>query len=195
MNKVLNFIILPYLLSTIASAQDVASGQRFELTELLRLNQNTTGQFAQVFVPDYFIAPEDGKFTLVFHLHSASWAAEDLVYKTHVNAVLFNIHLGAFSSPYRNYFQDSSKFSIIQQNIRAVLQNNDLIEKPQIKMLIMTSFSAGYAGIREILKTRAYYDQISALALADGLHCDSDSSLMVEGTASILALIFSESLK
>jgi hypothetical protein len=144
------------------------------LTTELQLNQNTTDQFCQVFVPNYFKAEDNGKFTLVFHLHSASWAAEDEVYKAQTNAVLFNIHLGALSSPYRSYFQDSNKFKLILEKVIAVLQNNNIIANPQIETLVVTSFSAGYAGVREIFKTQAYYDQIKALALADGLHCNSD---------------------
>ncbi len=121
MKKVVSFIILLSLLSTVAFTQDVAIGQRFDLTLELQLNQNTSGQFVQVFVPDYFRAPEDGKVMLVFHLHSASWAAEDQVYKAQANAVLFNIHLGAFSNSYQNYFQDSNKCRLILDKVLAVL--------------------------------------------------------------------------
>ena len=162
------------LQSTFVFAQGVAVGQRFDLTSELQLNQNTTGQFAQIFIPNHFKVSDDGKFTLVFHLHSASWAAEDEVYKSQANAILFNIHLGALSSPYQSYFQDSEKFKIILQKVIMVLQNNNIIANPQIETLIVTSFSAGYAGVREIFATPAYYDQISALALADGLHCNYD---------------------
>ena len=177
MKKIVGFLIPFSLLSTFAFAQGVAIGKRFDLTSELQLNQNTTGQFAQVFVPNYIKAPDDGKFTLVFHLHSASWAAEDQVYKAKANVVLFNIHLGAFSSPYQNYFQDSNKFRLIQDKVLGVLQKNNIIANPQIETLIVTSFSAGYAGVREIFKTQSYYDQIKALALADGLHCNSDPVL------------------
>ncbi len=177
MKRLFSFLILLSLLSTSARSQGVAVGQRFDLTTELQLNQTTTGQFAQVFVPNYFKAPEEGKFILAFHLHSASWAAEDEVYKAQVNVVLFNIHLGAFSSSYQSYFQDSNKFRLILEKIITTLQNHNIIANPQIDTLIVTSFSAGYAGVREIFKTPAYYDQINALALADGLHCSSDPAL------------------
>lgn len=186
MKKVVSFVILLSLLSTVAFTQGVAIGQRFDLTLELQINQNASGQFAQAFVPDYFRAPEDGKFMLVFHLHGASWAAEDQVYKAQANAVLFNIHLGAFSSSYQNYFQDSNKFRLILDKVLAVLKNNNLIANPQIETLIMTSFSAGYAGVREIFKTQADYDQLKALALADGLHCSSDPALKEQQMKDIL---------
>lgn len=176
MNKITNIFILLSFLATSAYSQGTATGQRYDMTNELQLNQNTTGQFAQLFIPDYFVQPENGKFMLVFHFHSASWAAEDEVYKARANAVLFNIHLGALSSPYQNYFLDSNKFKIIQDKIVAALQNKNIIANPQIETIVVTSFSAGYAGVREIFKTQSYYDQIKALSLADGLHCSSNSA-------------------
>lgn len=158
-------------------SQGVGVGTRYDLTQKLNLS---SGQFAQIFVPDYFIPPADGKFTLVFHLHSASWAAEDQVYKSNTNAVLFNIHLGALSSPYQNYFSVQSRFNTILDTIISVLNVNGIIENPQIRYLIITSFSAGYAGVREIIKTVSYYNMITSIHLADGLHCSSDP-----GTAAI----------
>ena len=175
--KFMNLILLFILSTGFIYPQSVGVGERFDLTAKLNLG---SGQFAQLFVPDYFVPPVDGKFLLLFHLHSASWAAENQVYKSQSNAVLFNIHLGALSSPYQNYFSDPNKFSAILDTVLSVLSNNSIIQAPQIKYLVITSFSAGYAGLREILKTQSYYDMINAINLADGLHCSSDP-----GTASI----------
>ncbi len=159
-------------------AQGVGVGTRIDFTAKLNLNNGTSGQFAQLFVPDYFIAPANGDFTLVFHLHSASWAAEDEVYRSRVNAILFNIHLGGFSSSYQNYFALQSNFQKILDSVVAVLRARGIVNTPHINKLIVTSFSAGYAGVREMFKTAAYYNRINALTLADGLHCNSDSATM-----------------
>ncbi len=159
-------------------AQGVGVGTRIDLTTKLNLNNGTTGQFAQLFVPDYFVAPADGNFTLVFHLHSASWAAEDEVYRSHVNTILFNIHLGGLSSPYQSWFSNAANFQKILDTVVSVLRANNIIANPQIRRLIVTSFSAGYAGVREIFKSPTYYNRINALTLADGLHSNSDSATM-----------------
>jgi len=170
------FILLLTSFSLHVSAQGIGQGTRIDLTSKLGLNNGTTGQFAQLFIPDYYQAPTDGKFDLVFHLHSASWATEDQVYKANANAILFNIHLGGFSSSYQNYFVNQSYFQNILDTIIAILDRNEIISNPQIKHLIVTSFSAGYVGVREILKNSAYYNKINILTLADGLHCNSDSA-------------------
>lgn len=176
MKYLLKIFCLLILINGDVISQGVGVGTRYDLTQKLNLG---SGQFAQVFIPDYFIPPADGKYTLVFHLHSASWAAEDQVYKSNTNAVLFNIHLGSLSSPYQNYFSDQSKFNIILDTIKSVLSTNEIISEPEIKYLIITSFSAGYAGVREILKSISYYNLITAIHLADGLHCSSDPGIAV----------------
>jgi len=171
MKLLFEIFLLFFIVAADLKPQGVGVGERFDLTTKLNLG---SGQFAQLFIPDYFIPPADGKFILIFHLHSASWAAEDEVYKAHANAILFNIHLGALSSPYQNYFTDPAKFSIILDTALSVISSNEIISNPQIKYLIFTSFSAGYAGLREILKTGSYYNMINSINLADGLHCNSD---------------------
>ena len=170
------FILLISCFSLHVSAQGVGQGTRIDPTSNLGLNNGTTGQFAQLFIPDYYQAPSDGMFDLIFHLHGASWAAEDEVYKAKANAILFNIHLAELSSIYKNYFLDYANFPKILDDIIDILKEEGIISNPKISNLIITSFSAGYGGVREILKHNAYYDIIDAIALADGLHCDSDSA-------------------
>ncbi|MCK5033457.1 MAG: hypothetical protein KAS18_07480, partial [Calditrichia bacterium] len=175
--KIILILNLSFLSSELYS-QGVAIGTRIDLTSKLALNSGN-GQFAQLFISDYYAAPADGKYLFVFHLHSASWAAEDQVYRSNTNAILFNIHLGGFSSSYQNYFVDQSKFATIIDTVNSILQANQIIQNPQISELIMTSFSAGYAGVREIFKTATYYNQIDVLNLADGLHSSSYMPSMI----------------
>ncbi len=176
--RISKLLIVLFCVNTGIYSQGVAVGSRIDLTAKLQLNSGA-GQFAQVFIPDFFAIQSNDEFLLVFHLHSASWAAEDQVYKSNTNAVLFNIHLGGFSSSYQNYFVDQSKFQAILDTVISVLKTHAIMTNPQIKNVIVTSFSAGYAGVREIFKTASYYDQIDALNLADGLHCSSNQPTMV----------------
>ncbi len=177
MKKQFKYFTFFIFFATFTFAQGVAKGERINLTEKLNL---ASGQFAQLFIPDYFSPNDSGKYLLVFHLHSASWAAEDEVYKSHTNAILFNIHLGGFSSSYKNYFVNQSKFQTILDLIESELIGNSIIENPIVENLIVTSFSAGYAGVREILKNESYYGKVNAITLADGLHSNSTSSVMAE---------------
>jgi hypothetical protein len=178
---------LSLALSSFAFAQGISVGTRITMTQKLQLNSGA-GQFAQVFVPDYFRAPSDSALTLIFHLHGASWAAEDEVYKARMNAIVFNIHLGSFSSSYQNYFVDQSKFQLILDSILSVIHSRAIVPQPRIQYLILTSFSAGYAGVREVFKNSSYYARTNALTLADGLHCSSDSAARVTQMQDFLRL-------
>ena len=169
------FVFLIFL--SCSHSQGVGKGQRIDMTDILHLDRNG-GQFAQIFIPDYYV--QSGQtYDLVFHLHSASWAAEDEVYKAKANVILFNIHLGAFSSPYQSYFSQTDRFRAILDQIKSeLIQRRILPDSAKVRYLILTSFSAGYAGVREILKSDKYYQMITALHLADGLHSNSDPTTM-----------------
>jgi hypothetical protein len=156
----------------------VAAGQRIDCTAALPLNAVTTGQFAQLFIPEYYVPPPDGGYTLVVHLHSASWAAEDAVHRARASTVLFTIHLGALSSPYQSYFSRPDAFRQILDTVASVLRQRNIVATPGLRRLLVSSFSAGYAGVREILRSAEHYGSIDALMLADGLHSSLDSALM-----------------
>lgn len=173
--NVRRFFIFVLFFPCILIAQGVGIGTRIDLTSKLSL---TSGQFAQLFIPDYYVKPSDDSIMFVFHFHSASWAAEDQAYKTRANVILLNIHLGSLSSSYQNYFATQTNFQKILDTCLSVIKTNGIIANPKIKKLILTSFSAGYAGVREILKSSTYYNMIDALNLADGLHSNSDPGTM-----------------
>ena len=155
----------------------MGKGERIDFTDILKLDRSA-GQFAQIFVPDYY-RQEGSTFDLIFHLHSASWAAENEVYKARANVILFNIHLGAFSSPYQSYFSRSNRFRNILNLVKEELIRRTILpDSARLRYLIITSFSAGYAGLREILKSSTYYSKITAIHLADGLHSSSSQAAM-----------------
>jgi len=107
-------------------AQSQAQGHRHDLTAALGLSASG-GQFAQLFVPQYYSPPADGRFKLVFHFHSATWAAENALWRAGLNALLFNIHLGGFSSPYQSYFSHPQKFREILDTVLAQTARHGII--------------------------------------------------------------------
>lgn len=153
-------------LSTILSGEI----QRVDMTQKLGL---AAGQFAQLMIPDDYRVPANGHLKLVFHFHSATWAAEDIIFKSGINALLFNIHLGALSGSYSTPFADASLFNATLNAIQTEINNLNFGDSVFVDTLIVTSFSAGYGAVREILQTSAYYQKINALILADGLHTAS----------------------
>ncbi len=161
-----------FLLSMcLLSAEGAGVGQRFNLSSALQLG---TGQFAQLFVPDYCVGSTNSAVTLVLHLHGSSGAAEDMIYKPRANAILFNLHLNGLSGVYQTYFADQTKFPAITNLVLEVLRTNNIVANARMGKLVLTSFSAGYAGLREILKSPANYERTDAILLADSLYSSSD---------------------
>lgn len=110
---------------------------------------------------------------LFIHLHGKASFVQDAFLKSKLDGILFTIHLGVLSSPYRTAFSDTNYFKIILDEFvdRIEEELRFKISENQLK-IFMSSFSAGYAGIREILKQENYYRKIYGIILLDGLHTD-----------------------
>ena len=174
MNTLKTVLILVLIASSSLISQNIRDPKRIDLSSQLGLDSN---QYAQIFIPETF-KPGSKGFDLVFHLHGNSKTAETQIKKTEADAILFNIYLGLLSSPYREYFEDSTKFGIILNTVKDTLASSGIVDANEIDDFIITSFSAGYGGVREMLKYERYYRMIDVITLADGLHSDLDSALM-----------------
>ncbi len=98
---------------------------------------------------------------------------QDAFIKTNINGILITIHLGMFSGPYRITFSDSNFLqTILDEALERIKENKGIDFSEKRLNIFFTSFSAGYGGIREILKYEKYYDKIKGIILLDGLHTD-----------------------
>jgi len=142
------------------------TGQNFSNYKLIHLNK------AELLIPSNFDL-DTQKITIVIHLHGKSQLIQDLYVKNNFSFPLITIHLGMLSGPYRIAFSDSNFLMSILNEAIEKIGNEKRTDLSSTKLnLIFTSFSAGYGGIREILKNETYYNMISAIVLLDGLHSD-----------------------
>lgn len=117
---------------------------------------------------------------LIVHFHGAAWLAEWSAVRRNRRAAVLSIHLGAGSSVYSHAFADPQKFEqLLEEAARALFAEHP----PRFSPVVLTSFSAGYGAVREILKNRANWDRIDAVVLADSLH----TSYVPEGKPGPLA--------
>jgi hypothetical protein len=164
------------LLFGILSAQEPVPGLRIDLTDVLQLDASA-GQAAQLFIPDHIQSNRDEELLLVIHFHGAAGPVENAVTTTRAPVVLFTLHLAGLSSAYQNVFQDSGCFWWMLDMVLSRLYD-ELVLLPATDRLIVTSFSAGYGGVRELLRDPDIYASIQALVLADGLHSDLEPEAM-----------------
>lgn len=123
----------------------------------------------ELFVPAGYEAGEDGVH-LVLHLHGAAWAAERNLVRSGERAVLVTVVLQGLSAVYAELFGKPETLPAILDEARAKLGDLSVADQPQIGRLTVTSFSAGFGGVREMLKSQEAYDRIDALVMADSIH-------------------------
>ncbi|MBM4176204.1 MAG: hypothetical protein FJ213_08535 [Ignavibacteria bacterium] len=112
------------------------------------------------------------------HLHGSPKVVIENFAKLSVNGILISLHLGSLSSPYRLAFSDQTYFqATIDTALRILRDSIDNFSWHDAEKIYITSFSAGYGGVREILKNEKYYKKINTIILADGLHTDYVSDL------------------
>ncbi len=125
---------------------------------------------AVIFVPrDY--KPRSNQVDLVFHLHGAPAVVEKALLETGWNAVLVEFNRKGLSSVYTEPFSDPTLFSRLLEKTLDVVRTRKLADPPRLGRVVVSSFSAGFGGVREILKVPADFDRVDALILADSLYC------------------------
>jgi hypothetical protein len=137
---------------------DPPSGTRLEL------------KLGRLFVPKGYAAKE-GKVRVVVHLHGLPEVVERELLASQTEGVLVTVNLKSLSNAYRDQFQDRHALDRILKETTARLQELKIVPQPVIERVTVTSFSAGFGGVREMLKFEETYQRIDALILADSLYC------------------------
>jgi len=145
------------LLSLNKTPASVPPGRRFKLTE------------GQLFIPDGFI-PGSGEIDLTLHLHGAPTVVESNFLRAACFGVLVNVTLPGLSSDYTERFRDAGVFQRIFDETGAQLKAQNLAQGQRLRRVTVSSFSAGFGGVRELLKNAAVFDRIDALVMADSIY-------------------------
>jgi hypothetical protein len=131
-------------------------GERIKLTD------------GQLFIPEGY--QPKGEVPLTLHLHGAYWAAE----RNHVRAaqpgVLVTVVLPGLSAVYRDRFKTPEAFRRILDETTAKLRERTGDPDLRLGAVTLTSFSAGFGGVREILADAAAFERVGTLVMADSLY-------------------------
>jgi hypothetical protein len=123
----------------------------------------------QLFIPEDF-KPEGETVPLTLHLHGAFWAAEKNQVLAKQPGVLVTVVLPGLSAVYHQRFKDPQAFRRILDEATATLREK--LGRPQLEIgaVTVTSFSAGFGGVRQMLQDPPTFDRISTVVLADSLY-------------------------
>ena len=78
---------------------------------------------------------------------------------------MLTVNLGAASDVYREPFTDPAKF-------KKLIGEAEAASGVKFRTIVLSSFSAGYGGIREILRDKSNWPLITSVILADSLYAD-----------------------
>jgi len=145
------------LILTVIPTQEPA-GRRIDLPDEARL-----------FVPEGY-RPEGNRFDVILHLHGAATAVEPAVVTIGAPAVLVEFNRRGLSSVYAKPFNDPALFPRLLEDTRQALKTAGLADDPRLGRVVVSSFSAGFGGVRELLKVPEHFDRIDGLVMADSIY-------------------------
>jgi len=100
---------------------------------------------------------------LLFFFHGGTWLPEVAAARNHIAVV--TVQAGSGSSTYARLFENPDRFL-------ALLKEAESKAGARFGRILLGGWSAGCGAIRQILKTPAAYDRVSAVLLIDGIHTD-----------------------
>lgn len=108
---------------------------------------------------------------LWLHLHGDPRTVEQAFASLHTPGVLVNVTLPGLSKIYADYFSEPAAFDTLLREVTATLRRTAGLETWAPSMLTVSSFSAGFGGVRQLLRQPGAFERISVLVMADSIYC------------------------
>ncbi len=135
--------------------------------------QTNEGAWATLFLPDGWRVHPDGRAQLVVHFHTAAWfTIEEHLRRagTASTLPLLNFALGEGSATYGKPFQQPEHFQSWLRVVEKELVARGAPPHTRLVDVDVSSFSAGYGAVREILKLATNQVVIRRIVLCDSLY-------------------------
>ncbi len=157
-----------------ASAQTTADSPTRLPPSLAQLERLAVGKRHSLdrnvmFVPKGYRVPASGKVPLYIHFQGGVRIAEENFARMDRPGVLIASTLTGRSSAFSKPYSDAATFRSLLAAGAAIL--SDQFEAPvRFAPITITSFSAGYGAVREILAVPEFYSRIDNLVMADSIY-------------------------
>lgn len=143
----------------------------------------------QVLLPHQGGISKSGQFDVVIHFHGHEPIRKEFV-KTAKGIVLVGIDLGIGSGAYQAAFSSPATFTNLLASVEAAVAHHAGRKSAHIRKLALSSWSAGYGAIEQILRQPAA-KKVDAVILLDSLHAgyadEQTHTLKTEQVAPFLA--------
>ena len=164
-------LLASVLTAASASAQYPVAG----LTATGRSLTITAGSAWKVFIPSTYITRPGNVADVLMLLHGDPQTVWNNAKWANLNSIIITANYGAVSTAYSAPFiSNTSLFqNVLDQALAKVRLEADVPDNLQWDQLALASFSAGYAGVREILKNPTYRNDIDMLVAADTIYAST----------------------
>lgn len=127
------------------------------------------GKYTIYIPPDW---KPSGNLSLTVHFHGAAWFAIQEHLRRGLKEPLLAVYAGEGSSVYQRAFQDPDSWPTVLSHVMSELKTP---ANTQIGHIDVTSFSAGYGAVRELLKQELPQKHIRRIILADSMYASFTS--------------------
>lgn len=155
-------LLLPFLLNPLAAGPEPPTGRRAAL--------GIDG--AALFVPEDFAPGPSGRVDVLLHLHGATSVVEPALVEAGWPAtVLVTFNRKGLSRVYTEPFSERTLLPRLLEATRKSLKEMRVADDPKIGRLRLSSFSAGFGGVRAMLRDPESLARIDGLIMADSIYC------------------------
>lgn len=114
-----------------------------------------------------------GEVDVLVNFHGSAQAARSAAQAAGLRCAVVSVNYRGLSSVYRVPFGENRQLfgEILAQARQSLHADFGWPSEVQVGRVTVLSFSAGFAAIREILKSPAYFESIDAVVLVDSLYC------------------------
>ena len=105
------------------------------------------------------------------HLHGAPATVEAQFGVAGAPGVLVNLTLPGLSKVYADHFADAAVFEKLLREVETALRAESNAKPWRAGRVTVSSFSAGFGGVRQLLRQPAAFKRIHTLVMADSIYC------------------------
>lgn len=160
-NIFLAAVAVLYLGGEAAGQLPVATGRQYTLSN----------SAWKLFIPSTYQHRSGDVADLLVHFHGDPQTVWNNALYANLNSIVLTVNYSGLSSAYSGPFSNGALFgSILSEALTVVRSQQDFSNTLAWDQLGVSSFSAGYGAVREILKSATYRNAIDALLAADSLY-------------------------
>lgn len=119
------------------------------------------GNKATVFVPEGWRPRRNNRVCL--HFHSAPWYVVSQYQRTSLKDPVVAFNFGQGSTTYARPFESPLSWNLWVKEIESVLRS-------RMGALVVTSFSAGYGAVRNLIKQEGFLSKLETVVLSDSMY-------------------------